>query len=140
MEVPDVRGQPVHAAHVGVAASGLSSGRTETVFCAGNVSGMVFEQRPLAGERVGRGSMVDLLVCRDRGLDTWVMPDLVYRDYDEVRRRLVNRGLRFGSIKFEPYEGVAEGVVLRQFPLAGHPLQSKDVISLVVATSERLIP
>jgi hypothetical protein len=36
-------------------------------------------------------------------------------------------------VKYEPYEGIEAGVVLRQYPLAGHPLRRHDVISLVVA-------
>ena len=50
------------------------------------------------------------------------MPDLVYRDYEQVRPYFEQLGFRFGSVKFERYEGVAAGVILRQFPLPGHPL------------------
>lgn len=139
IEVPDLRGQPVYAAQVSLATAGLASGRAGDVFCAGGVSGTVFQQRPEAGDRVSRSTPVDLLLCQDHGGDTYVMPDLVYRDYEGVRRQLSLRGLRFGNVKFEPYEGVAPGIVLRQFPLAGHPLQRRDVISLVVAASERPI-
>ena len=31
------------------------------------------------------------------------------------------------------YEGVREGAILRQYPLAGHPLDRRETISLVVA-------
>jgi beta-lactam-binding protein with PASTA domain len=62
------------------------------------------------------------------------MPDLVYRDYEQVRRFFEARGFKLGSVKFEPYENVPAGVVLRQFPLPGHPLARRDVISLVVAS------
>lgn len=140
IEVPDLRSQPVYAAQVSLATAGLAGGRSGDVFCSGGVSGTVFQQRPAAGDRVSRSTPVDLLLCQDHGRDTYVMPDLVYRDYEEVRRQLSLRGLRFGNVKFEPYEGVAPGVVLRQFPLAGHPLQRREVISLVVTTSERPIP
>jgi hypothetical protein len=64
------------------------------------------------------------------------MPDLVYRHYEEVRRFFDLRGLRLGSVRFEPYEGVASGVILRQFPLPGHPLSGRDAVSLVVASPD----
>jgi beta-lactam-binding protein with PASTA domain len=62
------------------------------------------------------------------------MPDLVDRDYQTVRGFLELHGFRVGSVKFEPYEGVSESLVLRQFPLPGHPLRLGEVISLVVAS------
>ncbi len=60
------------------------------------------------------------------------MPDLVYRDYDQVRPYFEQLGFKFGNVKFERYEGVAAGVILRQFPLPGHPLTHDDAVSLVV--------
>ena len=63
------------------------------------------------------------------------MPDLVYRDYERVRLYFEQLGFKFGSVKFERYEGVAAGVILRQFPLPGHPLTREDPVSLVVATA-----
>jgi beta-lactam-binding protein with PASTA domain len=64
----------------------------------------------------------------------FVMPDLVYQDYNRVRSFFESRGFRLGSVKFEAYEGAGDGTILRQFPLAGHPLSRRDAISLVVAT------
>jgi hypothetical protein len=63
------------------------------------------------------------------------MPDLVYRRYEPVRRSFERRGFRLGAVKFEPYEGIADGTILRQTPLPGHPLHRLDLISLVVAAS-----
>ena len=62
------------------------------------------------------------------------MPDLAYRNLESVRHFFERRGFRLGSIKFEPYEGLSPGVILRQYPLPGHLLARQDVISLVVTT------
>ena len=70
--------------------------------------------------------------------ERFIMPDLVYRNYEQVRPYLESKGLGFGSVRFERYEGVAGGVILRQFPLPGHPVTRQDAISLVVATAESL--
>jgi beta-lactam-binding protein with PASTA domain len=64
------------------------------------------------------------------------MPDLVYRDYESARPYFEQHGFRFGSVKYERYEGVSAGVILRQFPLPGHPFTKQDNISLVVATAD----
>ncbi|MCZ6727052.1 MAG: PASTA domain-containing protein, partial [Acidobacteria bacterium] len=77
---------------------------------------------------------VDLYLATSSRAGTFLMPDLVYRDYERVRRFFEARDFRLGSVKFEPYESMAPGIVLRQFPLAGHPLRRQDAISLVVVS------
>ena len=138
LEVPDVRGQALQAAQVALAAAGMTLGRTASVYSTGGLPGTVIDQEPLPGSRVGRSAPVALFLCMENRSDTYLMPDLVYRDYDSVRRFFERRGFRLGSVKFEPYEGIDPGVVLRQFPLPGHPIQRRDVISLVVTTDERI--
>ncbi|MDP9122516.1 MAG: PASTA domain-containing protein [Acidobacteriota bacterium] len=81
-------------------------------------------------------STVDLLLAMAAAGERYLMPDLVYRHYEEVRPFFERRGFRFGSVRFERYEGVAAGVILRQFPLPGHPLTRNDPVSLVVATAD----
>lgn len=131
--VPDLKGQALPAAQVALAASGLVLGRTVAVYSSQSGPGSVVEQQPQARTAVAPETPVDLLVALAAAPETYVMPDLVYRDYEEVRRFFDQRGLAMGSIRFEPYEGVAAGVILRQFPLPGHPLSRRDVVSLVVA-------
>jgi serine/threonine-protein kinase len=133
VKVPDLRGQALQAAQVRVAASGLSLGRTAAIFASEARVGSVAEQHPSPGEEVLWGTPVDLFLAAESRDQTFVMPDLVYRDYLEVRDFFEARDFRLGSVKFEVYEGIEPGVVLRQFPLAGHPLSRDESISLVVA-------
>lgn len=138
MAVPDVRGEALQAAQVTLAAAGLAVGRTAGIHTFEAQPGSVHEQSPPAGEMVGRASAVDLYLATSNRAGTFLMPDLVYRDYETVRRFFEARGFRLGSVKFEPYESVAPGIVLRQFPLPGHPLRRQDVISLVVVSPPTL--
>jgi beta-lactam-binding protein with PASTA domain len=131
--VPDLKDQGIQSAQVLLAAAGLSLGRTVEVFDGDTDPGMVVGQEPTAGVTVAPGTAVDLLLAREGTAAAFVMPDLVYRDYDRVRRFFETRGFRLGSVKYERYEGIPAGVILRQFPLAGHPLGRRDTISLVVA-------
>ncbi|HUP22499.1 MAG TPA: PASTA domain-containing protein [Thermoanaerobaculia bacterium] len=136
VQVPDLAGQTVRAAQAQLAVSGLSLGRVARVFWTGGEPGTVALQAPLAGASVSPTASVDVVVSiEDRG-STYVMPDLVARHAEAVRRHLESRGFRFGSIKYEPYDGVEEGVILRHTPLAGYPLRRSDSITLVVATHE----
>lgn len=135
--VPDLRGQALRAAQVTMVATGLVVGSTASIYSNAGVPGTVVEQDPPPGSRVGRSTPIRLFLCSEGRSRTYVMPDLVYRGYDEVRAFFEGKGVRLGSVKFEIYEGVPPGVVLRQFPVAGHPLRQDDVISLVVATAEQ---
>jgi serine/threonine-protein kinase len=131
--VPDLGGKALQAAQVTLRGTGFELGDTLSIVAAAGAPGAVVGQDPPAGVEVPVGSRVDLLVALDSTPETYVMPDLVYRRFEPVRRSFEAGGFRFGVIKFEPYEGVSEGTILRQLPLPGHPLRRRDSISLVVA-------
>jgi eukaryotic-like serine/threonine-protein kinase len=137
IDVPGLTGRALPAAQFTLGAVGLGVGRALAVYATGN-PGVVIEQDPPAGAAVPPATPVDLLVALPSAGERYVMPDLIYRHYDDVRPAFERQGFRLGSVKFEPYEGVNSGVILRQFPLAGHPVSHQDAISLVVATADRL--
>ncbi len=134
--VPDLSGRTVAVADVDLAGVGLSPSPTVEVFSNRGSLGQIVEQFPAAGEKVTRSTLVTLFVSRGDPADTYVMPDLVTRSYDVVRAFFKRNGFQLGNVKFESYEGVNPGTVLRQFPLAGHPLKHDEVISLVVAAPD----
>lgn len=135
--VPDLDGQGLQSAQVLLAAAGLSLGRTVEVFAPDTATGMVVGQQPPAGTRVAPGGTVDLMLAREGSTEAFVMPDLVYRELDRVQRFFGTRGFRLGSVKYERYEGIRPGVILRQYPPAGHPLRREDTVALVVAAERR---
>lgn len=133
-EVPDLSDLALAVAQVALSDAGLRMGRAMSVFRLAGEPGTVVEQSPAAGDIVGYAATVDVYIGEKSHAAIYVMPDLIYRDYDLVRWFFERRGFQLGGVKPEPYEGVAPGVILRQYPLAGHPLTRGDVISLVVAT------
>jgi serine/threonine-protein kinase len=138
VEVPDLIGQPMQTVAVHLRSSGLTLGRSFGVYTAGGAEGAVVLQTPAAGTLVDPSTPVDLFLRLGDTSESFVMPDLIYRDYDAVRAFFESRGFRFGSVKYELYEGIAPGVVLRQHPLPGHRLRRRDVISLVVAGGQQV--
>lgn len=137
VEVPDLSGKSLPAAQVALSSSGLTLGRVLGVYtAAGQQPLTVLAQDPDPGSSVPPASQADLLLVKEVQEERWIMPDLVYRNYEDVRPAFELRGFRLGSVKFESYEGVAEGVILRQYPLPGHPVSKRDLISLTVATAE----
>lgn len=138
VEVPELGGKGLPAAQAALSGSGLALGRTLGAFAADKTEGSVLGSDPGPGEAVAPATPVHLLLVMTPQRERFIMPDLVYRNYEQVRPYLEQRGLGFGSVRFERYEGVSAGVILRQFPLPGHPVTRQDAISLVVATTESL--
>ena len=138
--VPNLAGKAMSAAQVTVQAEGLGLGDTLSIASSAGEPGTIVGQDPLPGTSVPAGTRIDLLVALPAPADTFIMPDLVYRRYEPVRRYFEGGGFRLGAVKFEPYEGISDGTILRQNPLPGHPLRRRDVISLVVAAAQGALP
>jgi eukaryotic-like serine/threonine-protein kinase len=137
VEVPDLTGKPLPAAQSLISGNGLALGHILGAFASHREPpGSVLEQDPDPRASVAPATGVDLLLAMPAPGERYVMPDLVYRNYDQVRASFDRLRFKFGNVKFERYEGVAAGIILRQFPLAGHPLTRDDAISLVVATAD----
>ena len=136
VEVPAMEGKTLPAAQASLSGSGLTVGRLLGAFSTTASTSSVITSDPGPGADIPPTTPVHVLLALNLPAERYVMPDLVYRDYDSVRPLFEQRGFNFGSVRFERYEGVATGVILRQFPLPGHPLSKQDNISLIVATAE----
>jgi serine/threonine-protein kinase len=79
---------------------------------------------------------VSLLVAVPSAPAHYVMPDLIDRPLDQVRPALDARGLNVATVKFEAYPGIADGIIIRQYPLRGAPVSTRDPISVVVSRQE----
>lgn len=141
VEVPDLKGKNLPAAQAAVSGHGLGIGQILGAFAPtrGTPPGTVLVQDPDPRASVAPATTVDVLLAMAVPGERYIMPDLVYRDYEAVRPYFEQIGFKLGNVKFERYEGVAAGTVLRQFPLPGHPVTREDAISLVVATSEGIL-
>ena len=135
LEVPRLEGEALQSVQVALGAVGLKVGNVYNVFDERGGPGFIVAQNPRPGERVEAEAKVDLLISAGDLRHAYVMPDLVKLKYEGVRLFFESRGFRIGKVSYENYEGVMPGTVLRQFPLAGHPLRKTDVISLDVVAS-----
>ncbi|MYA08473.1 MAG: PASTA domain-containing protein [Holophagales bacterium] len=136
VETPDLSGQVLQTAQVSLTASGLQMGRSRSVFAESGEPGTVVRQDPPAGSPIDPSSQVDLMVSLANPGAMYVMPDLIDLPEEPVRDFFETRGFRLGRVKYEPYEGVPAGIILRQYPLPGHPLRQSDSIALVVAAQD----
>jgi beta-lactam-binding protein with PASTA domain len=91
---------------------------------------------PPRGTVVAAQTPVSLLVAVPPVPATYVMPDLIDQPIDEVRLTLEARGLTIGTVKFEAYPGIRDGIIIRQYPLRGAPVSGRDPITVVVSRQE----
>jgi serine/threonine-protein kinase len=136
VEVPEVASQTLPGAQAALSGSGLTVGRILGAYSTSLATGSVVTTDPSPGTTIPPSTPVNVLLALSVPDERYLMPDLVYRDYEGIRPYFEQHGFRFGSVKYERYEGVAAGVILRQFPQPGHPLTKQDDISLVVATTD----
>jgi serine/threonine-protein kinase len=134
--VPELSGKTLPAAQAALSGSGLTVGRLLGAFSSTAPTGSVLTSDPAQGADIPPSTPVHVLLSLNVPSERYIMPELVYRNYDNVRPLFEQRGFTFGSVKYERYEGVAAGVILRQYPLPGHPVTRQDNISLVVATTD----
>jgi eukaryotic-like serine/threonine-protein kinase len=139
VQVPDLTGKNLPAAQAAASGQGLGIGNILGAFAPNRETpGTVLVQDPEPRASVPPATSVNVTLAMAAQGERYIMPDLVYRDYEAVRPYFEQVGFKLGNVKFERYEGVAAGVILRQFPLPGHPVTRDDAISLVVATAEGL--
>lgn len=79
---------------------------------------------------------VSLLVAVPSVQPTFVMPDLIDKPLADVRPSLETRGLVVSTVKYEAYPGIPDGIIIRQYPLRGAPVSSRDPITVVVSRAE----
>lgn len=91
---------------------------------------------PPKGTVVRPQSEVSILVGSRPPPPKYVMPDLIDRRLDGVRPILEMHGLKVETVRYEAYPGIADGIIIRQYPLRGAPIGARDPISVVVSRHE----
>jgi beta-lactam-binding protein with PASTA domain len=137
VDVPELAGKLLPDAQAALSGAGLALGQILGVFGREDSKpGSVLVQDPDPRTAIAPSTPVNLFLVVAVPRVRYVMPELVYLDYELVRPWFERGGFRFGNVKYERYEGVAAGTIIHQFPAAGHPVTKEDAISLVVATAD----
>lgn len=132
LRVPELSGLPPRAAGVRLSDESLTLGSVSWFRNAAARVGIV-AQDPEPDTVVARNLAVAVLTNRGQPETRFVMPDLIGHDADKMKARLETFGFRVGSARYESYEGIAPNTILKQFPPAGYPLASGEVVSLTVS-------
>ena len=134
LRVPEMAGQSPRTALLRLGQVNLKLGNTAYYESPGP-QGIQAEDPP-KGTVVAAQSLVSLLVAAPAEPLSYVMPDLIDRPLDQVRPALEAHGLNVSTVKFETYPGIADGIIIRQFPLRGAPVSGRDPITVVVSRQE----
>ena len=131
LRVPDLDKQTPRTALLRLGQQSLRLGNV-AYFDAEGPGGVAAEDPP-KGTVVAANTNVSLLVAAPATPRAWVMPDLIDRPLDQVRPALEAKGLNVSTVKFEEYPGIADGIIIRQYPLRGAPVSARDPITVVVS-------
>lgn len=135
IRVPDLNAQSPRTALLRLGQQNLKLGNLSYVDGAAPKEGITASEPPI-GTVVAAQTPVSLLVNVPDAAPQYVMPDLIDLALDRVRPGLESRGLHVATVKFEAYPGIPDGIIIRQFPLRGAPISSRDAISVVVSKAE----
>jgi beta-lactam-binding protein with PASTA domain len=134
--VPSFAGRTLREAEVLVESSGLSRGRTVRMFTPGEGQPSVLAMSPSTGSRIPRGAPVDILVAMRGEPKSYLMPNLVGRDFPFVKDRLEKLGFKVVRVVSRHEEKRFPNTILSQVPAAGAKIKEGDTIELAVSTLE----
>lgn len=134
LSVPDLTGQRAGTALLRLGQQNLKLGNLSYVDGA-PVQGIAAADPP-TGTIVSAQTPVSLLVASPAAPPDYVMPDLIDHPLDQVRPYLQSKGLTISAVKFEAYPGIPDGIIIRQYPLRGAPISTRDALTVVVSKQE----
>jgi len=135
LRVPDLAGQSGGTSMLRIGQMNLKVGSMTYVDSPAAQRGVLAADPP-AGTVVQAQSPVSFLVGVAPAPPSYVMPDLIDQALDLVRPALEAHGLMVSTVKYEAYPGIRDGIIIRQYPLRGAPVSSRDPITVVVSRQE----
>lgn len=93
----------------------------------------VISQSIPAGARVPSDTEVDILISRGRRGKSYIMPDIIGRRIDKVATYFDEIGLKISEIIKVSYPGLEPGIIIKQEPTSGFPINAKARIHIQVS-------
>jgi len=131
--VPKVTGLTLETVGQALAGAGLRKGAVSLVHTPRFPAGRIMLQYPLAESSADRDTAVNILVSRGEREEKYLMPDLISKHGQTVRRRLTAMGFRQAVSGASYYPGLESGIIIRQFPPRGYPVQKMTLITVEVS-------
>ncbi|MBM7560541.1 Stk1 family PASTA domain-containing Ser/Thr kinase [Fusibacter tunisiensis] len=136
--VPNVKQQDLKEARIIIEGNGFEVGRVDYEFN-DFPEGMVIEQSPKSGVRLGEGSVIDLVVSRGPEIKTYIVPSIIGNTIREAEITLNQLGLKLGSISYELSDAYDEGQIMAQ-EFLGEEVKQGTEIPVVVSNGPETLP
>lgn len=133
VEIPDLLGKSLETAVQTLASVGLSRGTISQVHSRQYPAGRIIAQAPKPGGKVKRMTAINLLISQGEQELKYVMPDLIGQRVDQAVARLNELGFRVANVRSSYYPGLEPGIIIKQTPPHGFPVQKRNLISLEVS-------
>ncbi|MBC7348441.1 MAG: PASTA domain-containing protein [Candidatus Aminicenantes bacterium] len=131
--VPLYAGKSLEQATLDMRQKGLSRGPISQIHSRRYPAGRIIAQDPPAQTEVERNHPVGFLVSLGEPETRYIMPDLIGRKLDRAADWLQNVGFKIEDVRHVYYPGLEKGVIIRQNPPGGYPIQKRNPISLEVS-------
>lgn len=131
--IPKVTGLALEAVGSTLGDAGLRKGAVTLIRSPRSPAGRIMAQYPPAEASAFRDSAVNILVSQGEDDDKYVMPDLIQKRGESVRKTLNQMGFRVSTTGQVYYPGLDSGIILRQFPPRGFPVQKMTLITIEVS-------
>jgi len=132
--VPDLVGKTFRQADLTLKGDGLDFGSLVYQHSDDFEEGEIISQSPRAGNKVSKGTLVDLVVSKGPEPKETVMPNLVGLRYESALEELRSRKMEASGVTEEPSTVYPAGYVISQTPSAGSPVMEGTVVSLKVSS------
>ena len=94
--------------------------------------GKIVAQSPPPGSDKLKGGSVNVLVSRGKEKKTYIMPDIVEKEYYYIEPVLKSYGMRVSVTKKEKVLNSRHGRIISQFPLSGYPVAEGEAVSITI--------
>ncbi|MDI6845659.1 MAG: PASTA domain-containing protein [Candidatus Saccharicenans sp.] len=131
--VPLYTGKSLEMATADLRQKGLARGPVSQIHHRRYPAGRIIAQNPPAGTMVERNQPVGFLVSQGEPEVKFLMPDLIGRRMEKVLLWLQKAGFKVEDIRNVYYPGLEKGIIIRQNPPGGYPIQKRNPINLEVS-------
>lgn len=135
-DVPDLMGLSIRDSQVLLSNSKLRLGNVAKTKRAFKEPGEILNQNPKAGEKVRRGSEVNIQI--NEGDEPMVkVPNLIGSKHTDVENTLKKNNLLLGTIVWVWQDYIPKGEVIRQIPNPGSMAQPRTAVEVKISAGQR---
>jgi beta-lactam-binding protein with PASTA domain len=132
--LPNLAGLSLRQAEITLQREKFRLGRVLKVRKAGVTQSIVAYQNPVAGTRLFKNAVVDLVVAEPAAAELLRMPDLRGMPLYQARQAISDAGFILAPVTYERTSGSAPNLILSQNPPAGERIRKGERLELVASS------